>query len=67
MVVDRKKDFFLKKVQVTQIGCRSAFYFCIVKRKEAWVSGRNQCTANAPNPLKVPQVRILLLPQKMVR
>ena len=31
---------------------------------EVWVSGLNQHTANVPN-LKVPKVRILLLPQKI--
>lgn len=54
----RKIEIFF----VTQKGCISPIYLCIVKQKEVWVSGLNQHTANVPNR-KVPKVRILLLPQ----
>ena len=46
----------------TKKGFIHHFYLCIVKTKEAWVSGLNQHTANVPNRM-VPKVRILLLPQ----
>ena len=48
----------------TKKDCGRPYFLCSVKRKEVWVSGRNQHTANEPSPSRVPKVQILLLPQK---
>ena len=48
----------------TKKDCGRAYFLCSVKRKEVWVSGRNQHTANVPSSSRVPKVQILLLPQK---
>ena len=34
----------------TKKDCGRPYFLCSVKRKEVWVSGRNQHTANVPSP-----------------
>ena len=60
MFFEEKMKFFLG----TKKDCGRPYFLCSVKRKEVWVSGRNQHTANVPSPSRVPKVQILLLPLK---
>ena len=60
MFFEEKMKFFFG----TKKDCGRPYFLCSVKRKEVWVSGRNQHTANVPSPSRVPKVQILLLPLK---
>ena len=39
----------LKIILVTQKGCITSVYLCIIKTKEVWLSGRKQHSAKVPS------------------